>query len=143
MDNKNYTPIDILDYVIDNEKEADFMMALSLHKYGYSIAEIADASLVWKKDTLCIESEMYKLEQSVNDFDIMVASKSGKYISSFISRFNDIYQLHFLVHECLMDEKASNEDEIAMRVVQYMILKTIKQLRLDSIDKVEKYITNS
>ena len=123
----NYSPVDILDYVLSNDKDADFMLSISLHKQGYSIGEIPDLKLVWINDQLIMKSNAYNLEQTVADMDIMIASKSGKYISAFISRYSENYQIHFLVHECLLDEKPKFEDDIANRVVQYMILKTIKQ----------------
>lgn len=135
-----YTPIDILTYVIEKEKEADFMMAISLHKMGYSIGEIADAKFVDDGEKIFLRSQSYAIDQQISDMDIMIASKGGKYISSFISRYDEKYNIHFLVHDCLEAEKAEHEDEIAMRVVQYMILKTIKQLRLDTPEKVESYI---
>ena len=136
----NYSPVDILDYVLENDKDADFFVAISLHKYGYSIGEIPDLKLEWTNEKLYLKSEAYKLNQPVADMDIMIASKSGKYISAFISRYNDTYQIHFLVHECLASDKANHEDEITNRVVQYMILKTIKQLRLDTPEKVDAYL---
>jgi len=135
-----YTPIEILDYVLDNNKDADFMLAMSMHKGGYSIGEIPDVKFKWKDDTLRVTSAAYKLDREVSDIDIMIASKAGKYISAFISRYNDDYQMHFLVHECMAEEKPHHEEEIAERVVQYMILKTIKQLRLDSPAKVDSFL---
>ena len=138
----SYSPIDILDYVIENDKEADFLVALTMHKQGYSIGEITDLRLKWKNDELIMRSKTYNINQNVADTDIMIASKAGKYISAFISRFNNAYQVHFLVHECMAEDKSSYEDEITGRVVQYMILKTIKQLRLDTPEKVDKYLNS-
>ena len=136
----SYSPVDILDYVLENDKDADFFVAISLHKYGYSIGEIPDLKLEWTDEKLYLKSDAYNLSQPVADMDIMIASKSGKYISAFISRFNNTYQIHFLVHEYFKEEKSKYEEEIANRVVQYMILKAIKQLRLDSPEKVDNYI---
>ena len=136
----SYTPVDILDYVIDNEMESGFLLSITMHKMGYSIGEITDLKLMWHGDRLFMKSKTYSINQNVTDADIMIASKSGKYISAFISRFNEEYQVHFLVHECMAEDKSNHEDEIAKRVVQYMILKTIIQLRLDTPEKAEKYI---
>lgn len=136
----SYSPTDILDYILDNEKDADFMLSLSMHKHGYSIGEIPDFTLEWNDDKLMMKSSIYKIEIQVSDMDIMIASKNNKYISAFISRFNNTYQIHFLVHEYFKEEKSKYEEEIANRVVQYMILKAIKQLRLDSPEKVDNYI---
>jgi len=135
-----YTPIDILDYVLDNNKDADFMLAMSMHKMGYSIGEIPDVKFEWNNDKMSILSKAYNLNREVTDLDIMIANKAGKYISAFISRFGEMYQIHFLVHDYMVEEKSSHEEEIAERVVQYMILKTIKQLRLDTPDKVENFM---
>ena len=138
---KNYTPIDILEYILDNEKEADFMVSLTMHKCGYSIGELTDLELYWDEERLFLRSKLYKINNQITDEDIMVASKAGKYISAFLSRYNDTFQVHFLVHECMIEDKNVYEDEIAQRVIQYMILKTIKQLRLDTPDKVDEYIS--
>ncbi len=135
-----YSPIDILDYVLDNGKDADFMVAITMHKMGYSIGEITDLKFKWKEERLKMFSKTYNINQEVTDTDIMIASKAGKYISAFLSRFNDTYQVHFLVHDCMEADKQAYEDEITMRVIQYMILKTIKQLRLDTPEKVEQYL---
>lgn len=134
-----YTPIDILDYILDNNKDADFMLAMSMHKMGYSIGEIPDAKFEWKDEQMSIHSEVYRLQREVGDMDIMIANKAGKYISTFISRFDESYQIHFLVHDYMVEEKSEHEEEIAERVVQYMILKTIKQLRLDTPQKVDTF----
>ena len=135
-----YTPIEILDYVIDNGKEAEFLVANSMHKQGYSISEIPDIKYVWNDTRLRIFSKSYNINEIITDPEIMIASKSGKYISTFISRYHDDYQVHFLVHDCMEADKAANEEEITMRVIQYMILKTIKQLRLDAPYKVDDYL---
>ena len=136
----SYAPIDILEYVIENEKEADFTLAMSMHKGGYSIGEIPDIRFVWKDDVMTMKSNAYKLNETIEDPDIMIACKAGKYISVFLSRYGEHYQIHFLVHECLNEEKPQNEEEITERVVQYMILKTIKQLRLDTPEKIDSYL---
>lgn len=137
-----YTPVEILDYVIDNEKEADFMVSMTMHKYGYSIGEITDVIFKWKDDHLKMISKAYKLNQIIDDPDIVIAAQAGKYISSFISRYNDAYQIHFLVHDCMKEDKEKYDDEITKRVIQYMIFKTIKQLRLDTPEKVDSYLKN-
>ena len=135
-----YAPIEILDYVIDNEKEADFMLAIAMHKGGYSIGEIADLKIICKEDRVIVKSDMYNITERIEDPDIVIAAKAGKYISAFMSRMNNSFQVHFLVHDCMIEDKPKYEDEIALRVVQYMILRTIKQLRLDTPKKVDSYI---
>lgn len=135
-----YTPVDILDYILDNNRDADFMLAMSMHKMGYSIGEIPDVKFEWNDDKMSIQSDAYRLQREVADMDIMVANRAGKYISTFISRFGEMYQIHFLVHVYMVEEKSAHEEEIAERVVQYMILKTIKQLRLDTPEKAEQFM---
>lgn len=135
-----YTPVDILDYILDNNRDADFMLAMSMHKMGYSIGEIPDVKFEWNDDKMSILSDAYRLQREVADMDIMVANRAGKYISTFISRFGEMYQIHFLVHDYMVEEKSAHEEEIAERVVQYMILKTIKQLRLDTPEKAEQFM---
>jgi len=136
-----YKPIDILDYVLDNNKDADFILAMSMHKMGYSIGEMADVKFKFKNEKLHIISKVFKLDREVTDPDIIFAVMGGQYVSAFISRFDDKYEIHFLMHDCMASEKADHEEEIAERVVQYMILKTIKQLRLDTPEKVDKYMS--
>lgn len=135
-----YTPVDILDYILDNNRDADFMLAMSMHKMGYSIGEIPDVKFEWNDDKMSILSDAYRLQREVADMDIMVANRAGKYISTFISRFGEMYQIHFLVHDYMVEEKSAHEEEIAERVVQYMILKTIKQLRIDTPEKAEQFM---
>ena len=71
-------------------------------------------------------------------FQCIISMDASTLIQS--SGYNDDYQMHFLVHECMTEEKPHHEEEIAERVVQYMILKTIKQLRLDSPEKVDGFL---
>lgn len=136
----NYSPIDILDYVIDNNKEADFLVAITMHKLNYSIGEITDLKFKIMDNRVLAKSATYKINESISDIDVVAAVAGGKYVSGFLSRYIDKYQLHFLVHDCMVEDKSSVEEEIAERVVQYMILKTIKQLRLDTPKKVDEYL---
>lgn len=135
-----YTPTDILEYVLENKKEADFLVAISMHRYGYSIAEIVDLKIKAEAEGVYFRSQSYNLNQLVQDEEIVGAYKAGRYISAFISRFEENYQIHFLIHDCLQQEKMQYENEIVERVVQYMILKTIKQFRMDTPQKVDEYL---
>ena len=135
-----YRPVDILDYVLDNNKDADFMLAMSMHKFGYSIGEITDVKFRFKDEKLHILSSAYKLDREVADPDIVFAVMGGQYVSAFISRYEEQYEIHFMMHDCTVQQKAEHEEEIAERVVQYMILKTITKLRLDTPKKVDDFI---
>lgn len=37
-----YTPNDIYDYIIENDRESEFLQAITLHKQNFSIGEITD-----------------------------------------------------------------------------------------------------
>lgn len=136
----NYSPIDILDYIIDNNKEADFLVAITMHKLNYSIGEITDLKFKVVGEKVLAKSTTYNINEHITDVDIITAVLAGKYVSGFLSRYMNTYQLHFLVHDCMMEDKSGQEEEIAERVVQYMILKTIKQLRLDTPKKADEYM---
>lgn len=134
------TPQDIYDYVVKNGKESDFLSAILLQKDNYSIAEIADA-VFSQDDTGCrLRSQQYRLNLPIVDEQIGAAVRSGRYLSAFISRQEDQYQLHFLVHRCQADQKSQFEEEIARAVVRYLILKTIVALRLTTWRKVDEYL---
>lgn len=136
----NYLPKDILGYVYENEREADFMIALAHHVDGYSIGEIMDARLTKLNGDVRLRSEAYNLNMPLEDDDIRTAVFNGLYISSFISRFNGDYQVHFLMHAYPASMKSQFEDEILNDTLKYMMLKTILQLRLDTPDKLNAYL---
>ena len=136
----NYMPKDILDYVIENEREADFLVANTLHKSGYSIGEITDARFIKRDGIYLIKSKTYNINSEINDTDIINALDNNIYVSAFLSRLNDNYHLQFFVHNCSTSEKDDNAEIIARTVVQFMIYRTIITLRLDSIEKVEDYM---
>lgn len=72
--------------------------------------------------------------------DIFDYVKEKELESAFVSRFNDSYNIHFLIHPCKEADKADYEDEILNRVIRYMIMNTIVSLRLDSPEKIDDYI---
>ena len=37
-----YTPNDIYDYIIENDRESEFLQAITLHKQNFSIGEITE-----------------------------------------------------------------------------------------------------
>lgn len=135
-----YTPADILRYVYENELDFQFMSAIMMQTDGYSIAEIADKRFVQVKEEYRLKSVLYKLNVTVADDDIVTAINNQLYISAFLSRIGENYQVHFLVHRYPISMKERFEDEIAREVVQYMIAKTIVALRLDTPEKVDAYI---
>lgn len=135
-----YTPTDILDYVIENEKEADFMVSLAQHKGDFTIAEIVDAKYLKKEKGYTLKSATYNVNVPIEDPEIQAAINVEQYISSFISKSGNEYQIHFFVHGFKKAQKSEHEEEILRSVVEYMILKTIIKLRLDSPQKVDSYI---
>jgi hypothetical protein len=57
-----YTPNDIYDYIIENDKEAEFLQAITLHKQNFSIGEITDRRFLIREDkTVKFISKMYKI----------------------------------------------------------------------------------
>lgn len=134
-----YTPQDMVNYVFENEMEADFMVALATHKGEYSIGEITDAVFVNNSGECYLKSEAYNINISIEDDEIKTAIINGIYISPFVSRFKNAYQVHFLVHSFPKNMKSKFEEETLKEVLRYMILKTILALRLDAPLKIEQY----
>lgn len=134
------TPRDIYNYVVENNKESDFLTAMSLHKGGYSIGEIPDKEFTAHKDYCKLISKAYSLNIDIEDDDIITAVKNKLYVTPFISRKDDDYQIHFLVHQYPEAMKTQFEEAIAKEVVEYMIIKTIIALKLDSEYKIDKYL---
>lgn len=135
-----YMPKDILDYIYENDLDSDFMVSVMNHKGGYSIAEITDAKYREREDGIHLIAPSYKINVLIEDEDILKAIAFGMYVSAFISRKQDDYQVHFLVHQYLAGMKQNFEEDILNEVVRYMILKTVKALRLDTPAKVDEYI---
>lgn len=140
-----YTPNQIVDYIIDNGFEADFLANMQLHKGNFSIGEIADKRLVLKDGRCYFRSKSYSINTEVLDEDIIVAVHNELYVSAFISRKDEKYNVHFLVHQYPVSMKEQFENEITMDVVKYMVMATVLALRLDTEKKVMDYIgkTNS
>ena len=44
-----YTPNDIYDYIIENDRESEFLQAITLHKQNFSIGEITDRRFLVKR----------------------------------------------------------------------------------------------
>jgi len=137
-----YSPRDILEYVIDKELEADFLVSNTMHKMGYSIGEITDAKFINHDNVYYLKSKSYKLNLPINDEDICNSIEKKSLVSAFISRYKDTYQVEFLVHRFTREQQVENAEEIAHTVVQFMILKTIVALRLDTPEKIDSYIKN-
>lgn len=135
-----YTPHDIIEYIIENELEPAFIASVMMHKGGYSIAEITDKNFRVNDKRCRLISETYSIKTDIDDVEICTALRNGLYITPFISRFNDVYNIHFLVHQYPQNLKSNFEEEITHEVIRYMILRTIKALRLDTPEKVMNYI---
>lgn len=136
------TPQDIYQYVVNSGKEAEFLSAMMLQKQQYSIAEIADTVFSLDNGVCRLQSQQFKLNLPIQDEDIVTAVHNKLYITAFLSRHVDEYQVHFLVHRCPAALKAQYEEQITQEVVRYMILKTIVALRLTTWKKVDEYIGN-
>lgn len=136
----NYTPRDILNYIYSNKLDTDFLFALTNHVQNFSIGEITDKQIVKRGDDYYLFSKAYSLDIKLTDDEILTAAINGLYISAFISRKDDKYNVHFLVHQYPGNMKAQFEEEITTDVINYMISGTILALRLDSPEKVNRYI---
>jgi len=134
------TPKDIYDHVVSAGKEADFLTAIAMHRRNYSIAELPDAVFDPAEGALRLRSKLYKLDIPIEDSDIAGAAEKGQYISAFLCRHEEQYQLHFLVHPWAASEKAAHEEELTRNVVQFMILRAIITLRLTTWRKVDEYL---
>ncbi len=137
---EHYTPRQILGYVVENSYEADFLTQIALHKGGYSIAELADKEFVLRDGKLLLLAPSLSIQTPVEDPSVELAIAQARYITAFFSRKDERFEVHFLVHGCLEQEKKDYEELICREVVQYMIYKTILALRLDSPDKVNAYL---
>lgn len=136
----NYTPKDILQYVYDNELDADFILSLTNHVQNFSIGEITDKQIIKRGEEYYFVSKSYSLDIKITDDEILTAAMNGLYISAFISRKENKYNIHFLVHQYPEKMKSQFENQITQEVIHYMIQGTIIALRLDTPTKVKEYI---
>ncbi len=136
----NYTPRNILNYIYTNKLDTDFLFALTNHVQNFSIGEITDKQIVRRGEDYYLVSKSYSLDIKLTDDEILTAAINGLYISAFISRKDDKYNVHFLVHQYPESMKSQFEEEITTDVINYMISGTILALRLDSPEKVNQYI---
>ena len=136
-----YTPGDIYQYIVDNNKETEFLQAITNRRQNYSIAEITDKKFRIKEgNQVKFISPLYKINTQITDDDIITAVLNGLYVSAFISRYQDEYNVHFLVHTYPETMKSQFEDTILSDVLRYMIMMTIVRLRLDTPQKVDEYL---
>lgn len=137
----SYTPRDILEYVYEKHLEDEFLLALASHVENFSIGEITDKKIEKRGEDYFLVSKAYALDIKLTDDEILTAVMNGIYISAFISRKEDNYKLHFLVHKYPQSMKSRFEEEITKEVIDYMIQGTILALRLDTLDKIHSYLT--
>ena len=135
-----YTPRDMLEYVYENHLDGEFLLALASHVENFSIGEITDKRIEKRGEDYFLVSKAYALDIKLTDEEILTAAMNGLYISAFISRKEDNYKLHFLVHKYPQSMKSRFEEEITKEVVDYMIQGTILALRLDTPEKIERYV---
>ena len=136
-----YTPRDILAYVYEKHLEDEFLLALASHVENFSIGEITDKKIEKRGEDYFLVSKAYALDIKLTDDEILTAAMNGLYISAFISRKEENYKLHFLVHKYPESMKPRFEEEITKEVIDYMIQGTILALRLDTPDKIHSYLT--
>ena len=137
----SYTPRDILEYVYEKHLEDEFLLALASHVENFSIGEITDKKIEKRGEDYFLVSKAYALDIKLIDDEILTAAMNGLYISAFISRKEENYKLHFLVHKYPQSMKPRFEEEITKEVIDYMIQGTILALRLDTPDKIHSYLT--
>lgn len=135
-----YTPKDILNYVYEKKLDTDFLLAIAAHMDNFSIGEITDKQIKKRGEDFYLTSKAYQLDVKLTDDEVLTAAVNGLYISAFISRKDDNYRVHFLVHQYPDQMKARFEEEITKDVVDYMIYGTIMALRLDTPEKVNAYL---
>ena len=136
-----YTPRDILAYVYEKHLEDEFLLALASHVENFSIGEITDKRIEKRGEDYFLVSKAYALDIKLTDDEILTAAMNGLYISAFISRKEENYKIHFLVHKYPQSMKSRFEEEITKEVIDYMIQGTILALRLDTPDKIHSYLT--
>lgn len=135
------TPKDIVDYILKEGLESEFLLSVSRFKNDYTIGEIADGEFYFSGNSVKFRSKGFGIDVDVDDDNVAAAACTGMYISSFISRHGNAYQVHFLTHAYPDGLREKFAEDIVKEVVRYMILKTVKALRLDTADKVKEYIT--
>lgn len=136
----NYTPKMIVDYIFEEKLEAKFLSNLQLHKGNFSIGEIGDKAFYRDENRYFFKSKLYQINTQISDEEIITAVHNELYISAFISRRGEQYNVHFLVHKYPANMKERFEDEITREVVRYMIMSTVLALRLDTKEKVQEYL---
>lgn len=136
----SYTPKDILNYIYEKGLDSDFLLALASHKQNFSIGEITDKKIEKRDGDYYLISKSYRIDIKLTDDEILTAAINGLYISAFVSRKNNQYNVHFLVHRYPESMKSKFEDEITKDVIDYMIHGTIMALRLDTPEKIDDYI---
>ena len=136
----SYTPRDILAYVYEKHLEDEFLLALASHVENFSIGEITDKRIEKRGEDYFLVSKAYALDIKLTDDEILTAAMNGLYISAFISRKENKYNIHFLVHQYPEKMKSQFENQSTQEVIHYMIQGTIIALRLDTPTKVKEYI---
>lgn len=135
-----YSPKDMLAYVEEEGLVLDFLQALQRHVKQFTIAEITDRELVKEKEEFRLRSKGCQIDVEIKDDEIITAILNELYVSAFLSRKDNSYQVHFLVHPYPTSMKGRFEEEIAKEVIHYMIINTIVTLALDTHGKIKSYI---
>lgn len=107
-----YTPKDILNYVYEKKLDTDFLLAIAAHTDNFSIGEITDKQIKKRGEDFYLTSKAYQLDVKLTDDEVLTAAMNGLYISAFISRKEESYQVHFLVHQYPESMKEKFEEAI-------------------------------
>lgn len=124
---------------MENDLEAAFFQSLTNHVGNYTIAELTDKKIKQKDGKYYLYSNTYHINIEIEDDDVLTALINGLYVSAFLSRQDDSYQVHFLCHKYPESMKARFDEAILAEVMQYMMLKTVIALRLDTEKKIKEY----
>ena len=111
-----YTPGDILNYVYEKELDTQFLLATANHVQDFSIGEITDKKIEKRGEDFYLISRSYHLDIKITDDEVLTAAINGLYISAFISRKDDNYRVHFLVHQYPDQMKARFEEKLRVEI---------------------------
>ena len=135
-----YSPNEMLEHIKERELVFDFINSLACHVKNYTIAEITDGKFEKEEEGYYYKSKNYGIDIPVTDDGILTAVINGIYVSVFLSRHDNDYQVHFLVHKYPKSMKSRFEEEITDDVIDYMIVQAIVELNIDTLGKLRSYL---
>ncbi|MEE1305029.1 MAG: hypothetical protein U0K68_07780 [Agathobacter sp.] len=135
-----YSPNQMLEHIKEKELVFDFINSLACHVKNYTIAEITDSKFEKEEEGYFYKSKNYGIDIPVTDDEILTAVINGIYVSVFLSRHDNDYRVHFLVHKYPKSMKSRFEEEIAREVIEYMIVEAVIELNIDTLGKLRSYL---